>query len=459
MVTSPRIISGQAQPIDTPLQAPSRPGGQGERPPAIGFAPNDARRRVDEHLIVERLLLNGWSFETRAGGRAGAEGEVRASIDRLVAVGLGFVRGPDGARLFDPFEVINVMEWAGRAHGDPFWEDCSVVTARRLVLEQHGLAHAPGAKPPSAGALGPRRFQVRFSREFSLAGRSPGARTRLRLPLPIENGALADLVVKVRAAPDLRPTFTTGAGRLDAVVTTPEAATVAIDYEASFTAYPSTHAADASPLPAAERALYTRPNEGFAQVSEPVRRLAAALAGEAADDWSVVRRFWDYAMDTLSCGCVHYDMLDPARPLDWVIENGWFDCQLGSALIVALCRARSIPARMVSGFVPYPTAPCFHYWLDVWIEGRGWTSLDLLGWDLSGGGQDAAWRDHYLGEVDYRMKTECLPRIFNSGVHARFPKVWHSRSRLTDDGTEVAFHDTATGALIYRDRIAVAVEA
>jgi hypothetical protein len=454
-VASPKAIAGPTRPIDTPGRAASSSGGRDG--PAIGVTADDAHRCVDEDATVERLLLNGWSFEVRAGFRPRAESEVRESIDRLVATGLGFKRA-DRGRLFDPFEVINVMEWAGQARGDPFWPDCSVVTARRLVLEQHGMAYAPDVPPPPPRELPPKRFRVDFRREFPLVGHTPGARTRLRLPLPIEDGALGDLVVEPHAAPELNARFATSPGRLDAVVESPQAAVASVAYQASFTAYPSTHASDPAPLSASDAALYTRPNEGFAQVSDRVRRLAAELAGGETDSWTVVRRFWDYAMDALNCGCVHYDELDAARPLDWILENGWFDCQLGSALIVALCRARSIPARMVSGFVPYQTAPCFHYWFEVFVDGRGWTALDLICWDLSGGGRDPVWRDYHLGEVDYRMKTECLPRIFGGGAHARFPKVWHSRSRLTDEGTEIAFHDTSTGALIYRDQISARVE-
>lgn len=403
-------------------------------------------------------MLNGRAFDARAGGRAEAEAEVRASIDRLVSAGLGFTRSENGGRRFDPFEVINVMEWAGQTKSDPFWEDCSVVTARRLVLEQHAMDYAPGVLPPPPGALPPRRFRVRLSREFSLAGHTPGARTRLRLPLPIEDGMLRDLVVETEPQPSLNARFAASPGRLDVVLESPAAPTVTLAYEASFTAHPSTFAEDPAPLSPADAALYTRSAEGFAQGSERVRALAEALATAAPDSWSALRRFWEHVMNAFNCGCVHYDELDPERPLDWVLENGWFDCQLGSALMVALCRARGIPARMVSGFVPYPTAPCFHYWFEVFIDGRGWTSHDLLGCDLSGADRDLAWRDHYFGQVDYRMKTESLPRIFSSSAHTRFPPVWHSRSRLTEEGTEIAFHDTLTGELIYRDHIAARAE-
>ena len=142
--------------------------------PSIGIAADAAYRRVDEDAVVERLLLNGWSFEVRAGRREFAEAEVRESLERLTAAGLGFKSSPGGGRRFDPFEVINVMEWAGQVRGDPFWESCSVATARRLVLEQHGIAYRPGMGPPPPRALGPRRFQVNFRREFSLTGHTVG---------------------------------------------------------------------------------------------------------------------------------------------------------------------------------------------------------------------------------------------------------------------------------------------
>ena len=80
-------------------------------------------------------------------------------------------------------------------------------------------------------------------------------------------------MVSPSAAPELNARLTISPGRLDAVVDSPDAERVAVEYQASFTAYPSTHAPDPTPLSATDRALYTRPNEGFAQVSERVRNL------------------------------------------------------------------------------------------------------------------------------------------------------------------------------------------
>ncbi|HZZ11953.1 MAG TPA: transglutaminase family protein [Paraburkholderia sp.] len=62
-------------------------------------------------------------------------------------------------------------------------------------------------------------------------------------------------------------------------------------------------------------------------------------------------------------------------------------CQDHAHLMLACCRARGIPARYVSGYIEpgevsaevNPAAPhgASHAWVDVWLEGRGWISVDV----------------------------------------------------------------------------------
>jgi hypothetical protein len=101
--------------------------------------------------------------------------------------------------------------------------------------------------------------------------------------------------------------------------------------------------------------------------------------------------------------------------------------------------------------------PYDHYWVEAWIDGRGWTPVDTLSWYFSHGGRDPTWRDYYLGQIDYRMKTECLPHLFNGPGSIRFPAAWNRLLRLSDEGLECSFHAADTGALIYRDQVAVVV--
>jgi len=81
------------------------------------------------------------------------------------------------------------------------------------------------------------------------------------------------------------------------------------------------------------------------------------LAGDERGPLAIVRRFWNFILDNLALGFIRYDLLDPVDPLDWVVENGWCDCKIGSILLIALCRARAIPARLVAGYVLYERLP------------------------------------------------------------------------------------------------------
>jgi hypothetical protein len=419
---------------------------------ALGIRTDSRRGAASEDAIVEFLLI-AWVTEIRSGDRIAAKRQARQTLDRLVQEGLGFHRAATGVRFFDPAEVINFAAWLSLETGDRFWLDRWTPSARRHVWTAHGLAPRTHDCPPPPTALPPRRFTVRFERLFNLRGCRPGETVRLRLPRPIEDRALSALEVR----PLFDGRFSAAPGRLDARIEVPPALEVELGFEADFTAYPSGGEADTTPLGAADRALYTRPHDGMIKVDEAVQRLAADLAGAERDPWSQVERFWDFGFERLRYGVVHYDEIDLARPAPWALENIWCDCQLGSGLLAALCRARGIPARLVAGYLMDADTPDRHYWAEAWIEERGWQPLDLSSsWSYSRGGRDPAWRNYYFGQLDYRMKTEVLPHLFNGPGQLRFPPAWHQLSRLCDQGMEMSFHDSTNGALIHSDRVAIA---
>ena len=73
-----------------------------------------------------------------------------------------------------------------------------------------------------------------------------------------------------------------------------------------------------------------------------------------------MQRFWDFILDRLISGIMHYDELDVPYPADQVLDSGWFDCQLGSALLAALCRARAhsgAPGQRLSALFGEPDLP------------------------------------------------------------------------------------------------------
>jgi hypothetical protein len=447
----PTLAHGRARRVKTPAAA-----GGDRLAPALGVRLGPRRGAAAEAAIVEHLLTQGWAPEVKRGERDAAEAEARATLDRLVERGLRFQRSASGERRFDPAEVTNFATWLSLEHGDGFWSERCVPAGRRFTWAAHGLAPRKGACAPPPLALGPRRFKVRFNRLFNLQGFAPGAPTRLRLPLPIEDAALRDLAIEILPAPGLEVEYAVGEARLDARLKVPASQSVELGFEASFTAWPSGGEPAPAPLDAETLALYTRPREGLIAVSKTIRSLAADLAGDERDPWAQVERFWDFLFDRLTHGVVNYDEVDPARPNDWTLENGWADCQQAAALMTALCRARNIPARLISGYVMNDDTPCHHYWAEAWIAERGWLPLDLnMSWNFANGGREPAWRNYYRGRLDYRMKTERLPRLFNGTGSVRVPAACHRLTKLLDEGMELAFHASETGDLIYREQVAI----
>ncbi len=424
---------------------------------ALGIRGDVRYRRVDEARIIDLVALKGWAFELAAGEIEAARTAALSALQGWIELGLPFARGPGGERRFDPAEVANFSVWAGKQGLDPFWETRFVATARRMVRAMHGFEDNTDKTlpaPPPVKSLLPRVFSITLYREFQLPKDLPGATVRLRLPLPLLDASLSDFRVDYLPHRDLEIDFEQRPGRLDARISAPLSRSLRLGYHAVFIAGIA-QAVERASLSAAERQLYTRPGEGIVQVTPRLRALAAALVGRVEEPLGQLQRFWQFLLEQRIFGVVHYDEVDPRCPADWILDSGWFDCQLGSALLVGLCRARGIPARLLSGFGLYPTAATYHYWCEAWIDGCGWFPLDTIASDLSMQGRDRAWRDYFFGAVNPRMKTQCLPRLFTGDPTLRFPRSWYLLTRATAEGTETAFYDNASDALVYRDCVAV----
>src|SRR5579871_1257531 len=418
----------------------------------LGVAVGPRRRRASEADAIDLLLLQGWQPDLVAARRDEVEPQARAVLERFIELGLGFERAAGGGRLFDPSELTNFIQWSHTELGDTFWPERCLPLARRVFWLEHELEPL-SVPPPRPSELAPRRFRVRLRRRFGLADREPGASVRLRLPLPIESAAVSELAIAIEPAPVAH--ITTAPARLDAKVLAPATGSVELGYVASFIARPTDTGAAAAALGPDERRLYTHPREGLIKVTPEAETLARDLAASAHDSWSRIERFWRFVMRRLRIGFINYEELDAANPLAWALENGWCDCQLGAALLATLCRAVGIPARLVSGYALDRDTPYFHYWAEAWIDCRGWAPLDTLSWSLSRGGRDPEWTDYLFGEVNYRMLTERLPRLFNGAGAVRFPATVMRLGRIRDGGLEQGYYNADTGSLIYADHVAV----
>jgi len=378
------------------------------------------------------LLLGGWAYERED---CNAVPETRRALDSLIDLGLGLRRAATGERLFDPVEVTNHLKSAGLAGHNSFWADRYVRTGRRLVTDLAGRR---------AGNI-----EVDFRRTFNASTIAMGKSVRLRAPLPLRSvyGDSLQIHPFVEGASGAQLSMTDG--RLEARLTAVEG-DLTLGARLKFACEKEL----SHDFSAADNSIYLKPREGLIVISDAVRALAASLASSQASPDSALRAFWHYMIDELACGAVHYDQIRADAPCDTVLDMGWYDCQLGSALFVALCRSHGIPARIASGHLLYRRAPTNHYWAEVWLDDQGWLPFDFLSWDLSLGGSDLQWRDHFYGRVDDRMVTQLLPLKFTGALGLALPNAWHILQAAKDDGVTISLMPL-TGGRIYSDFISV----
>lgn len=411
-----------------------------------GIRTEDRYRTASEQQIIDMLLVAAFVFDLDAGRHDSATARIGSALDRWIGLGLGYRVSDDGKRMFDPVEVINRMKWAGYHGYDDFWINHFVVTSCAFLGDWDLV---PAGQLPRFNRRDPARFSLNLRRLFNLSGIEAGKKLRLRLPLPLSQSSESIAIEPIVSA-DLSARIIRSEGRLDFLLAAPSEPAVEIAAKISFTT--DGHSTDGLPDGSTDNDIYLRASEGFIRLTPRIRALSQALAGTARDRLAVATTFFRYIVDQLMCGMVHYDQVNTDAPGDWVLESGWYDCQLGSALFVSMCRAWGIPARILSGHMLYRLAPGFHYWAEVWIEGQGWTPFDFLNWDLSQAGRDAAWRNCFVGAIDYRMVTQCFPLAFTGPMSVRLPSSWHLINAPSTDGMEINFAELS-GKLIYCDRV------
>ncbi len=402
---------------------------------APGYKPKtDERfRAAPEAEIVDLLLLVSGVFDLEAKGRAAAEETVKAAIERWIGAGLGYRAAPGGGRLFDPAEVINFMKWRGVAGEDSYWREHFVQTHRDFVDEFKGRARTP------------RRFDFTFRRAFDLSGFEEGANLRLRMPVPLTEPYLRELRSDFAVPEEWRDAAAVRDNYVELRLKKGAEPSLTLGAEYAFTA--GFQSPDA--LTDRERETYLKKSEGFIRVTQRIEALAAEL--DAGDPRATLAAIWDYMMNALYSGMVRYAHIPPEAPGDFVLEHGWYDCQLGAALFASLCRARGVPARLINGHLLYRTQPISHYWAEAWIDGEGWLPFDVIAWDLSMAGEDLEWRDLFAGAIDYRFVTQCFPTAFTGPMSVRFPPAWHMLQKRAGAGVEITYQDVDTGAILYQD--------
>jgi hypothetical protein len=141
-------------------------------------------------------------------------------------------------------------------------------------------------------------------------------------------------------------------------------------------------------------------------------------------------------MSELSFGDWHRGDLDEVDPLGWLLKARRADCVLGSSLLIALCRARGIPARLVTGFLLHPANIGPHSWAEVRLASGSWIPFDFGSWCYSAGNpDDPQWGSFYRGRTDARYLAETSPREFTGWGSASPPESWYRLEQL--DGERI----------------------
>jgi len=382
---------------------------------------------------------------------------MRVVLDRFVRAGLPYDTGRDGCRRFDIVELRNFVNVADQCFGDPFWRQYAMPLGKRLMLEAFADGDTERYEQDScAGAarvLPPRRFRLRLSRTYDPRFLKKTEICRLRLPVPFEDSALTDLTV-VLSAPKAHEIIRCSRppGRLDVTVDPDKVSELTSAATCEFVCHPHRSSSEGV-LNHREEALALGPSEGLIRLTPAVRELAEELVGGETKTMTIVRLFWDYLHAALNIGPLRYAQLNPADPLISILNIGWADCQLASALLVALGRSRELPARIVSGFMLQNTRPGYHYWAEVWVAERGWAPFDPLGFSVTRPGERSPWRDIFFGRIDYRARVECLPRLFTGLPGFRLPVAWHLNVSRIEGGIRTCLEDSSNGEAVFSDDV------
>jgi transglutaminase-like putative cysteine protease len=178
---------------------------------------------------------------------------------------------------------------------------------------------------------------------------------------------------------------------------------------------PERFLADDGLLGLLDRYDYTEPSR-FVPVGGIVGELAAEVAAEAGDDASLDTVL---ALQAAVRARLRYEpgSTDVWTPADEALAQGRGVCQDFAHVLIGACRRHAIPARYVSGYLHDPELAdehsASHAWVDVFVDGRGWFSLDPT--------HDREQTDHYVRIAVGRDYADVPPTrgVFNGNATER----------------------------------------
>jgi len=403
-------------------------------------------RNVPEAQIVKFLCS---PFELAAGRAELEAAAMQVLLNQLISRGLPLRIDEIGGRRFDLAEVVNFIKYAHYQWGSRVWLERSVATMRRICKQPDS-----GGEPGLSAGLSqnePGRVAVTVTRCFEPGFLRTGATLRLNMPKPLnaKPGSLKIDWLKCDGA--IQHPGDDGDRHCVKVIAQADTAMV-IALRQEFIPGSQHRRGETGDQ---QLDIYLHPREGLVGMTRQIDALAGRLGLRSADPWQSLQRIWDYLFDEISVGFIQYDRLAADDPLGWCLAHRRVDCRTGSALIVALCRAAGIPARMINGYTLHPAAPTTHSWVEVWMGDAGWRPFDTYAIDLAGGERDSPWRAHYFGGIDPRFVAEVLPQHFCGLGSARLPPIWQLSLEITEEGAITRFHAVEGFAPLYSETVCV----
>jgi transglutaminase-like putative cysteine protease len=198
---------------------------------------------------------------------------------------------------------------------------------------------------------------------------------------------------------------------------------------------PSRDRVEGTPRPAAGK--FTEPAEHLEVDHPKLRALARTIQAEGREE--TVRKIWRVVIDRLT-----YEEQKAHRGAAHALETGIGDCSEFSDLFVALCRAKDIPARRLSGYVAEVEEGenPGHAWAEVYFPEVGWVPFDPT-WGENNGASFDMMQPVYLCLIygglgtEFDMEQQC--------------QLWYAGD-LPDVETDVDIEFLLPGALLATHR-------
>jgi transglutaminase-like putative cysteine protease len=132
-----------------------------------------------------------------------------------------------------------------------------------------------------------------------------------------------------------------------------------------------------TPASALELARFLKQEKYIEKDHHLIRQIADGIEGET--DIDIAKNIYEYVAENMEY------TLSRGRGIGAVkaLQRGEGDCTEYSDLFVAICRAKNVPARVVTGYtIRTDSKSQRHNWVEVYMNGYGWVPFDPASGDI-----------------------------------------------------------------------------